>query len=813
MRIDSLRLKPFAGIIERKVDFSSGLNIIFGPNEAGKSTLLNALEAVLFIPVSLTKSKHEKLIKNYLPANGGNVIRVYLDFQVAGKVFRLEKEWKETGKGGVCIFKSNGGSEYAGDEKVSELIKQYLPAEEGTIRNVLLTWQSSLDRTKDIFDGNGRNVRSDLGNILRSSIMETDGISIDQLKGKLELEYKQYFNHWDPEREEPENRRGINNPYTKEVGIILKAYYDKEKKKRDYELASQIEEELDRLNDEIRAIEEKNTKIQTELEKYEPLRSKIITRQQIESDLISISNQVENIMITSDDWAIQENWLSNNANSEIKKLEERIKKLQEDRDEVRTYIKNKALRKRFEKLKKLSDNLKKANEQLSQISPINREDINSLQEKNQQIKEVEKVIAASKLRLSFNAKIPYDFITKDANGQKEEHSIKKNQSFVKIFQGKLSIEHQDWSLEVQAGEGEIDSLIDQKEKIAKEFSEELDKLGVTSLTEAQSENKKYEQYQTEVNFARKAYQEELGDDDYKELENQIESPGEEKRPQSLDTDEIASNIANAIRDLKEVESKKEEYEKNIKQWQEEYGTKKKLMVKIGEKQFQLEKAQERLKDLPELPVEFADYKGFFDYLDSLNVEKEQYREDIYDLREKKNEKGQEKPDFSSEELLTIVHEAEQNYQRVCLEGEAIALIISKTNEILESIGKNPYKDFQSRFKDYFLNMCDNSFAEIEMADDYPNKLIKPDGSELSYDLLSFGTKDTFSLALRLTMAEYFLKDKEGFLILDDPLVDMDLERQKLSARQINEFAKTKQVIFLTCHEHTARLLQGKCIKL
>jgi exonuclease SbcC len=100
-----------------------------------------------------------------------------------------------------------------------------------------------------------------------------------------------------------------------------------------------------------------------------------------------------------------------------------------------------------------------------------------------------------------------------------------------------------------------------------------------------------------------------------------------------------------------------------------------------------------------------------------------------------------------------------------------------------------------------------------MADDYPNKLIKPDGSELSYDLLSFGTKDTFSLALRLTIAEYFLKDKEGFLILDDPLVDMDLERQKLAAQQVNEFAKTKQVIFLTCHEHTAKLLKGKCIKL
>ena len=110
-------------------------------------------------------------------------------------------------------------------------------------------------------------------------------------------------------------------------------------------------------------------------------------------------------------------------------------------------------------------------------------------------------------------------------------------------------------------------------------------------------------------------------------------------------------------------------------------------------------------------------------------------------------------------------------------------------------------------------MSGNAFSEIEMEDDYPKKLIKPNGSELSYDLLSFGTKDTFSLALRLTLAEYFLKEKEGFLVLDDPLVDMDLDRQALAAQQINEFSKTKQVIFLTCHTHTAELLKGKCIEL
>lgn len=161
----------------------------------------------------------------------------------------------------------------------------------------------------------------------------------------------------------------------------------------------------------------------------------------------------------------------------------------------------------------------------------------------------------------------------------------------------------------------------------------------------------------------------------------------------------------------------------------------------------------------------------------------------------------------------MVNDKEQKFIRICLEGKAIALIRGKANKLLGKMGRDTYGEYQNRFKKYFLNMSGNAFSAIKMEDDYPKKLIKLNGSELSYDLLSFGTKDTFSLALRLTIAEYFLKDKEGFLVLDDPLVDMDLERQALAAEQINEFAKTKQVIFLTCHTHTAELLKGKCIEL
>jgi ABC-type multidrug transport system ATPase subunit len=49
------------------------------------------------------------------------------------------------------------------------------------------------------------------------------------------------------------------------------------------------------------------------------------------------------------------------------------------------------------------------------------------------------------------------------------------------------------------------------------------------------------------------------------------------------------------------------------------------------------------------------------------------------------------------------------------------------------------------------------------------------------------------------MARYFLRDLDGFLILDDPLVDLDEERQRAASQVIQGFSKGKQVILFTCH--------------
>jgi len=64
------------------------------------------------------------------------------------------------------------------------------------------------------------------------------------------------------------------------------------------------------------------------------------------------------------------------------------------------------------------------------------------------------------------------------------------------------------------------------------------------------------------------------------------------------------------------------------------------------------------------------------------------------------------------------------------------------------------------------------------------------------------------LALRLSMANYFLKKQEAFLVMDDPFVDMDPGRQSNAANLLKEYSKTKQLIIFTCHPTHADLMGG-----
>lgn len=811
MKIKSIQLKPFAGILDKKVEFYPGLTVILGPNEAGKSTLLNALKSVLFTEVELTKVRFDKLMKEYMSVKGGDTIRVSLEFQTEGKDYFLEKIWRPGDRKGSSILKSPDQGEFTIDGEVSRLINELLPAHQGTVNNILLTWQSELDKTMDILHDEDVDIRPDLGAILRSSIMETDGVSVEKLRLRLDREYEDYFQHWDIEKGAPENGRGINNPYKKGVGKILKAYYEKEGIEKNYKEADKIEIEIDEINKKIQDEENKQNKIKGELNQYRDIKSQIQKRQQIDNDLGKIERETEEMKEINKEWPIKENWLLKEAEPLVKKIEGKKDKIEKEELDARQNQENKEFRKWFKDLQQLHKKIENAKNELSKVKKVTEEDIEELKNKKQEVKELENNIKASKLTISFFAKNQQVLKLKDVSEKEETLSLKQGEKIEKTFQGKLTLEHENWKMEVQAGEGEIDSFISEKERKNKEIKDKLEKLGVDAFEKAQSINREYERLKNEVVYAKRNFTEKLGEERYEELEEKYKQLGKEKHVRPLE--KISAEKVRLELELEDLRKKKKEEEGQIKDWKEKYESHDKMLSMLVSKLHSQEELNKKLKNLAELPGGFDDYISFFDYIDFLDNNDRKIQERISSLREQKITIENQKPDQSSEELNVQLVESEQNFQRILLDGKAVAHIKEKASDLLGKMDIKTYEGFQKKFIKYFIHMSGKSFSRVEMEQDLPKKLIKDDGSELTYNLLSFGTKDTFSLALRLTMAEYFLRDKSGFLILDDPLVDMDLGRQALAAEQIKEFSKRKQVIFLTCHPQTAEMLSGKCIEM
>ena len=241
MILKSIALTPFGGLTNAQLDFKPGLNVIHGPNEAGKSTIFNALQRVLFTPVRLTSSVFKREMKSFLPLEGGDTIVVSLCLDLNGDTYALKRAWGATKSAELTL---PGGSLITDEDVVQKRLISLLPAKEGTFKTVLMTYQSGLPKTIEELEDEPIQT---LSAILRRAVFETDGVSVDQFKQNIESEYTPYYSRWDRERGCPESDRR----YKINVGKILQAHYDMEDTRTALKEAKVYETELDEINGEI----------------------------------------------------------------------------------------------------------------------------------------------------------------------------------------------------------------------------------------------------------------------------------------------------------------------------------------------------------------------------------------------------------------------------------------------------------------------------------------------------------------------------------------------------------------------------------
>jgi len=117
MKVEKLNLKRFGKFDKFEIGLSKGINLIKGDNEAGKSTLVEALTCALYDD---PKSKKKEL-KDKTSWGFQKDFEMKLDFEAEGDSYSLEKDFDS---GFLKLSKTPGGESWEDKKSIEEIINQ-----------------------------------------------------------------------------------------------------------------------------------------------------------------------------------------------------------------------------------------------------------------------------------------------------------------------------------------------------------------------------------------------------------------------------------------------------------------------------------------------------------------------------------------------------------------------------------------------------------------------------------------------------------------------------------------------------------------
>jgi uncharacterized protein YhaN len=94
MKLDRLQIQGFGKFTDREFEFSPGLNLVYGQNEAGKSTLQNFLRGMLFgLKKQGVRRTYDELLERYRPWLSTTYSGV-MEYTLEGNPYRIERNFE-----------------------------------------------------------------------------------------------------------------------------------------------------------------------------------------------------------------------------------------------------------------------------------------------------------------------------------------------------------------------------------------------------------------------------------------------------------------------------------------------------------------------------------------------------------------------------------------------------------------------------------------------------------------------------------------------------------------------------------------------
>lgn len=808
-------MHPFAGTVNKSYNFEQGLNVVYGHNEAGKSSIVKALLLVLLTPTNLTKTEIKSQVAGFIPI-GGDTINIDLKFEVDGNVYELKKSW---GVNNISSLNKIGEAGINDADKVQAELFTLLKLNKSAVRDVIFTTQAKIASTvESITKDKDLEVVNSLDQILRGAILNTEGINPEKLKQQLTAEFEKLTNNWQLNANSPlikENNKGsFENRWSKGVGEILElAYklYDKEKA-----LGERLsyDEKFTRNANGINELKIKVNNDNAFIESNAPLVESLTKRKEINIEIEKITKRKKDLKDIQTDWnAINANLPLINASH--KSDNEQLTSLKQEFENARLALDAGVKISQFENIRSLKYKFEQAQLVYNDVKVVTDKDVAFVKTIVEPLEKAKAALAgleaAQKFVVNIQPKANFEVTMQHSSGVSEKTNLKLGENIsLEVNKGFL-YSSADVTIEVKSLTDQINELNKQIEELDAKFYAALAELGIENYQILVEFNEQYNGALSLYQSTKSNYENSIIGSSYDQLAQEVEKINNLPKTRSVDELEILINnligkIATDKIEIEKLSRQKASYEAT-------YETLDKVdELRIEEMQKETA-ANLKLNQLPTIDQAF-DIEKF----------REEYRTVQYrlngletnlktlELERATLEGGQ--PEVLASELQDEIELLERQKNQKIEEAKAIEKVINKLVDILGRTPVNPYQAYEQNLSQYLITLSGGKYEVTANNKLTPNNIKNVNTNlALPIDLLSQGTAGVLGLSLRLAMADYYLEGQNGFLAFDDPMVDFDENRQVFAAQCLQEYSNHKQVLIFTCHQSHASQLGGNLLSL
>lgn len=211
----------------KPITFTDGLNILYGENESGKSTLVGLIYSLLCKESQVGKqTKGDKDFRTfYFPAevksgHRGNTVDGELRIEGDDGEYIISKTWADKGNSGHINTPTAVLNEAVDKAAYKACLKDLLKYGDGVYKEAVFANQKDIDDVlKNLFSGK---LESDLSSVASAAMLEMGGISSEKFMATIDKKMSDLDNSWDWITDGPKGGRGIDNKRSQSVGGFWK---------------------------------------------------------------------------------------------------------------------------------------------------------------------------------------------------------------------------------------------------------------------------------------------------------------------------------------------------------------------------------------------------------------------------------------------------------------------------------------------------------------------------------------------------------------------------------------------------------------